>query len=956
MPICIKYGLPFLLFGLGCFFQVVAQEQMTNYQGDPCCFYASELLELDSHTLVIAKDNQKGVEIYQLLGKQSILQFSNRSSEKFDLLSQGRLQDFYFLLYKDRLELFYFDSLHLKTYPFPEPLDDLQAGEGGGVRMTKYGLLLIPENQQDSMRFFNLHSRKFEMLTNSVGQGDYPRFLDSFMYFKKELPPYTTLLSHNLLTDEVQRLHTTTSNTFSYSLLESLVFFKDNRELYLSRGRKNNTYLLAEHRFGHSNIKADEDNGNLAILSAGDEEWIDYYLFSRNGNPLYEKNIVDVSQAFITRFSVDGEENILFSTAFNQLYALEPAMDTLNYIDEIDPFAFYHDGQYCYYLKDNNLWRYDFSNGSKSEISEQSYEGQAFQLLSPDNNVFYLRGLYGYEHSTIAALDLNKNELIYILPFTENTEGNKSVVISKVGSRLILTDRNDIPQYVLQNDEFQAFPIAFTTTFIDCQGKVYALGLDHTLYEWVDESNFEGRINDLPLLSDEHSVYCKHNQLFAEDSEGNLILLDIEGSNYNDLTPPTANIERELFYTEHPDYFILRVLDSAQNESTWSYNVRTDVWKQIGNGSDLIDNRGYVQEHMGEQFVWSTQTATEINLYAADLKTGEKNKLESFSSFDEDAVLSTFAKCPDGLIMYYHHDEPDNYIQQLYLTDGTVAGTEFLDSVGSEGSYQIPYFFEGKLYFTLVDSFEQTVMTFECKSGLLKKEDWSRALITQGQYRLGDRIFLLGNNLFPRQNLTIAERSSMDIIEIYQSTIGLGFVGGAYDGGLRREVPVLKLNDSILALVDQFDRTGEELWFLYANGRFERRFDLNPGPFDAEIQNLVVHENYLYFKGYRYGPGNQIWRTRLDSNTTSAHNFVEQRVLKISPNPLNNRFRLHNVPLGKGQLWIMNSGGKVIFHGQKAKGDTQPEYHIGTQTEGVYYVLLIVDGKKYTATLVKIDK
>src|SRR6056297_3897411 len=87
-----------------------AQEQLTNFRGAPCCYSFEKIIPHGGINYGLALDHQDGVRIYLLNETEATLVFSNDQDDKITLIEHALLEDFYYFIYQDRIELFRFSS------------------------------------------------------------------------------------------------------------------------------------------------------------------------------------------------------------------------------------------------------------------------------------------------------------------------------------------------------------------------------------------------------------------------------------------------------------------------------------------------------------------------------------------------------------------------------------------------------------------------------------------------------------------------------------------------------------------------------------------------------------------------------------------------------------------------------------------------------------------------------
>jgi hypothetical protein len=202
-----------------------AQEQLTNFRGSPCCYQFEKIIAADGDfNYGIATDHQDGVRIYLLEELEANLVFSNDQDDKISLIDHGLLEDFYYFVHQDRIELFPFSDGELDVYEFDAPLS-LNRSRTEALSMSKYGLTLIPDSETEALQFYNLASQRFETRSASLNR-KYDRIqLDSFIIFSTFEDEQGKLFSHNIVSDKIHIIHSRDSSRIDLFYENSLVFF-----------------------------------------------------------------------------------------------------------------------------------------------------------------------------------------------------------------------------------------------------------------------------------------------------------------------------------------------------------------------------------------------------------------------------------------------------------------------------------------------------------------------------------------------------------------------------------------------------------------------------------------------------------------------------------------------------------------------------------------------------------
>lgn len=929
-----------------------AQEQMTFFRGDACCYYIDDLFEYDGKVYTIARDHQKSVKIFELKQSDTLLHLSTHHEDKTFLLEQGRHDDFYYWVYRERLEIFYFDSARLESHEFPQALEEELRNTSGAFNMGAYGLLILPEEGDSISRFYNLSTGLMDTVKNSVSRNTYRIAVDSFIFFTNRQNNNIALLSHNLVTNELTKIYTATSGDFRFAPYGDVLYFNDDDQVHLTNGRLANTRFVFSLKEDHYRIRIERDDSTISFLTYGSGDDIYFAEYDLNEFALLDEKEIIHTGSNISSFNLTKSNDIVFLTLSNELYYFDNSNDTIIRIEDLGYRNYVLNAETLYYLKGKELFSFDLLSAMKSKLSTSLSLSDIRKLQNSGDSLFYISSRAAEGQHLISLYDRGSDTLQSLLRFGENTDGNAFIKLASFGKHLFVTDQDLIPKQILINEKFvNISAIAASSPAVEFNGGIYMLGRDKNLYELDQDSRFHLRIADLPVKNGDNTLLVKGDQLFTYKGNA-LIHLNVEEGSFMEITPSAPYDGLRYLQDTSSRYLIHEVEIDGQSTGLWRYDVIVDEWLKLANNIESVMSPELPDQFRisGDHLITLLRKAEGLQMRSVDLQTGEGIRLTDFNTTAMDGVAYFFASYGQELLVYYHSS--DQQVSEMWRTDGTLEGTSMLDNMDDREGYIIPYQFEGKLYFTRLDSFFTTTFIYE-GNGEITEVNWTPYLISQGQYRLKDRVYLLGNHRHPRQNLTLAELNGGQLLELQRSPIGLGFSANRYNGAIFNEIPALLIGDSLLVMVGEFDRSGDEMWFLNSDGIMERRTDLNVGPFDAFISDLTVHRDYLYFKGYRYGPGHQIWRIPLKDNLTSVQNNRLSQQLALYPNPAHDRLMLIDLPLEEGHIIIYDPAGREVKRALKPKGSADCSLSLGGLLNGMYFIQYRIGENYFSARFLK---
>jgi len=933
-----------------------AQEQLTDFRGSPCCYSFEKIIPYDDFTYGLARDHQDGVRIYLLDKSEANLVFSNDQDDKISLIDHGLVEEFYYFIYQDRIELFRFSGGDIETYEFNAPLP-LNRSRKEALSMSKYGLTIIPESETEPLQFYNLSTQRFETRSPSLNREHTRVQLDSFILFTTYENRQGKLFSHNILSDEVHFLHSGENEGIEFIPKNSLLFFGDGEELFVTKGQPNNTYFMMEYRSSMlSTILSYQRNNKVHILFEDYSDTLHYNKLDWNMG-IVEDYLVpsDTFPSFIDHFYRINEDELLFMTPWC-FTKVNMRNDSINKFEMRAARNLTLDSANVYFLE-RWLKSFNYETEEVSVLSETfiSSNLSSLPIHKVNDSLFYFIGFSGSHQETnsgLIAFDLNAESMVELLSFGENGNGLDTAKLEKVGQKLLL--RQDFKILEWTGQQFKnLFNSYIESPIIKHQDKYYFINYTHesrvSLNEWQDQNQIVKAVDGIPYNDYKGKVLSTSDQLFFINHFEGAYEINIESGTYDTLIPYNHAI---MFYGAYPvgDYIIIDIENPGRGNEYWSYHINSKSWNQLEKGPFLRDHNNSLEnpKHAGDYLLMKESHYPEQKLTSISMRTAEKSILLDRNNPGPNYRYYTVSNSCDGSELV-HALDTDNDDHKLYVTDGTIDGTQQILDLDSENYFSSFYKFEGYLYFTAFDEEYTKAFRLNCENQQLEELEEFDPLIPQQHFRFGNQTYVLGYQYFPEENLSLNRVIGNQTQELRVSPYEivpdyLGFFNNP------KTRPIAKLGDSQIAISVGVDEKGEELWWISPDGQLKRITDLNPGPFDSEIKNLVPFGDYLYFTGYQYGAGNQVWRIPLPNSLHGENPKTLQ--LQIAPNPSESQLTIYNVPLEKGEVKIFDMSGKPVFEGIKNEGTPQFSHNMQPYPPGMYIVLLRVNDKLYSGKFI----
>ena len=937
-----------------------AQEKLTDFRGSPCCYEFEKIIPADGDfNYGIATDHQDGVRIYLLEELKANLVFSNDQDDKITLIDHGLLEDFYYFVHQDRIELFRFSDGNIETYEFNDPLP-YNRSQKEAISMGNYGLTLIPESETEALQFYNLASQRFETRSASLNR-DYDRIqLDSFILFSTFEDEQGKLFSHNIVSDKIHIIHSRDSSRIDLFYENSIVFFGDQKNFYITNGRLDNTYFLDKYySFRRKDILSHQKKNVTHLLL--DINWseepkyielnwrtgiVEDYRFPKNQvlnfiNDFYRMNENDLLLVKTSDLMKINIRNDSISTIIQPDRRQAAELDTAN--------AYFSDGG-----------RLNSINYATEEITEVS----DIRLFQPDryvreihkvnDSLFYFIGFNdSHEETNIGLfyLDVSRDTILDLLSLGKYGQGLTETKLQKVGSKLLLRNENQIFKWTGQQFEY-ILTSDFHLPILQHKDNYYFMeytgNTSITLYEWQNQSQIITAVEDVPFNDRRGVIYNDSDQLIFTSTFNGAFEVDFDSGTFDTLSPYEHSINIHKAW-QVGDYIIMYTEDPGIRYEYWSYHILSRSWTKIQTSEIEIDD--HIKEnpkHVGnyllqEKYDYPGRKMTSISMHTGEEKVLlDKNNLGPHYWY-----YFEYISCAGlGLI---NAGDTENGDKKLFITDGTPDGTRQILDLNPVDYYSRFYNFEGNQYFTAFYEDKTKAYRLNCETEQLEMLDGLDPLIPRQHFKLGNQTYTLGYQLFPEQNLSfnrvIDNQAQVLSVSPYEKVFNsFSFF---WDPSFR---PNMNLSDSLLSISVSLDEKGEELWYIRPDSQIERMTDLNEGPFDSEISNLTAFDEYLYFTGYKYGSGKQVWRLPLPNLLQNKHH--EKLELVIAPNPADGVLTINNLPTEKGEVRIFDISGKSAFNGFKNKGAIQFSHNMQHYPPGMYIVQLRVNNELYSGKFI----
>lgn len=930
-----------------------AQEQLTDFKGTPCCYEFEKIIPQGDTNYGIATDHQDGVRIYLLDKSESNIVFSNDQDDKISLIDHGLLEDFYYFIYQDRIELFRFSDGELEIYEFDQPLN-LNRSRKEAASMSKFGLTLIPESETENLQFYNLATQRFETRLPSLNRESPRAQLDSFILFSTFEHGQGNLFSHNIVSDEIYFIHSRDNERIDLIPQNGLLLFGDQNDLFLTKGHPDNTFFLKTYR----------PSRTVEFLSYQKNK--EAHIFINDFFFQFQYFHLDWSTGILEKYTVPEDENLSFVDQFYRLNEDELLLvegtdfvkvnirnDSVNTINMERAFDVNLDTANAFFNRSGNLTSFNYATEETtrlSDISLSTYIRPIQEIHKVNDSLFYLIG-YKYSNDEtnngLFAFDLTTDTIIELLSFGENGNGLTEAKLEKVGQKLLLRRKYQILEWTGQQFEF-LFNSSFELPIIQHQDKYYFISYANSstvsLYEWQNQSQIVKVVDEIPYLGWKGRVLSTSDQLIFINNFYGAFEVDIETGTYSAFSPYNHDI---MFYGAYQigDYIIIDFENPGIGNEYWSYHSDSKSWTQLEKDAFDIGNNSLENPiQAGDYLLKEESDFPEEKLTSISMRTGERLVLLDRNNPGPNfRYYSVSTSCAESVLIHVLHTENDD--QRLYVTDGTIDGTQLITDLDPHDYYSSFYKFEGYLYFTAFDDEYTKAFRLNCENQQLEELEEFGPLIPQQHFRLGNRTYALTHQFFPEQNLTLNQIIENEAQELLVSPYEVAPDNFSFFETPKSK-PITYLSDSLLAISVSLDEKGKELWWIGLNNSLKRMTDLNQGPFDSEINNLITFGEYLYFTGYQYGTGMQVWRIPLPF--TLQNENPKKLKLLIAPNPSEQFLTIYNVPKENGEVKIYDMSGKLIFEGTKSSGSPLFSQNMQQYPPGMYIVQLWVDGKLYS--------
>ncbi len=934
-----------------------AQEQLTNFKGAPCCYSFEKIIPHGGINYGLARDHQDGVRIYLLNKTEANLVFSNDQDDKITLINHGLLEEFYYFIYQDRIELFRFSDGALDVYEFDEPLN-LNRSRKEALSMSKYGLTLIPESETEALRFYNFASQRFETRSPSLNR-EHTRFqIDSFILYYQFEEGQGRLASHNMLTDEIHSLYSVDNQKISFLFQNGMLFYSDRDSLFITNGSPQANFLLSDSRIYMGSILSYRKGKDMHFLFRIQNNLSKYFKIDWDSGTLedYAVSTHSLSSRVRSFYRINQEELFLFDR--NNFLKFNIQNGSASVTEQRWASNLYFDTANVYY-EDISLKSFNYAKEEVTELSEiniSNYIQDIREIYKVNDSFFYFiahnEGLFEDEGlDELFAFDLISDTIIEMLSYGQNGNGLGEAKLQKLGGKLVLRTEDQIFEWTGQD-----FEPVFTTgpklPIVQHQNKYYFSNYSYVgngtviLYEWKDQEEIVASVRNIPSYYLENILSTPDQLIFMNRYMGG-ISVDTEAGNYDTLSPYDQEVLVSDFYPV--DNYIIKALRVVgRGDEYWSYNIETKSWTQLQTDHIQRPENIAVNPNQAGDFLLNLEYSNPgTSLKSISMLTGESEILLDENSLGSDYHLDVEISCGETAIV--HASNYDRQDQKLFITDGTKDGTREILDLDPSRYFVSFYKFEGDIYFTAIDEDYTKVFRFNCENQLIREVPELDPLIPQQHFSLNDQTYTLGYQLLPNQNLTLIKITDTRAEELRVSPYEV-----APDRlSSYRTVdskPIIYFSDSLLAIAVSLDEKGEELWSVGLYGQLERMTDLNQGPFDSEIDNLVAFGDYLYFTGYKYGVGKQVWRMPFPNTYFNTdHNNLE---LLIAPNPTDQFLTIYDMPLEKGKIFIFDMSGKPVFEGIKNEGTPQFSHNMQPYPPGMYIVVLRINGKQYSGKLI----
>jgi hypothetical protein len=607
----------------------------------------------------------------------------------------------------------------------------------------------------------------------------------------------------------------------------------------------------------------------------------------------------------------------------------------------------------AYFNDRGNLYSFEYATQEITEVSDIrlfNYERHVKEIHKVNDSLFYFIGFNdSHEETNIGLfyLDLSRDTILDLLSLGEYGQGLTETKLQKVGSKLLLRNENQIFKWTGQQFEYiltSDFHLPILRHKDNYYFMRYTGNTSITLYEWQNQSQIIPVVEDVPFNDRRGVIYNNSDQLIFTSRFKGAFEVDFDSGTFDTLSPYDHSINIHKAW-QVGDYIIMYTEDPGIRYEYWSYRILSRSWTKIQTSEIEIDD--HIKEnpkHVGNYLLQEKYDYPRRKVTSISMHTGEEKVLLDKNNPGPNYRYYSIPNSCDETVMI-HALDTENRDQKIYITDGTADGTQQIVDINPSEYFSSFYKFEGDLYFTAFDEEYTKVYRLNCRNKQVEQLEEFDPLIPQQHFRLGRQTYALTYSFFPEQNLTLNQITGDQAQELRVSPYEVAPDNFSFFESPKSR-PILYLSDSLLAISASLDEQGEELWWVGSNNQLERMTDLNEEPFDSEISNLTAFDEYLYFTGYKYGSGKQVWRVPLPNLLQNEHH--EKLELVIAPNPADGVLTINNLPTEKGEVRIFDISGKSVFNGFKNKGAIQFSHNMQHYPPGMYFVQLWVKGKQYS--------
>ena len=932
-----------------------AQEQLTDFRGSPCCYSFEKIIPHGGINYGLALDHQDGVRIYLLNETEATLVFSNDQDDKITLIEHALLEDFYYFIYQDRIELFRFSSGEVETYEFDDPLS-LNRIQKEALSMGKYGLTLIPESETEALQFFNLSTKRFETKSPSLIRGERHFQLDSFILYSKFEDGRNRLFSHNMLTDEIHILHSIDNQSMKFLYQNGILFYSNRDSLFITNGSPRGNFSLSDRKSFSSILSYQKDRAMHVLFRIQDNQYqyfkikwdssiVNDFIVSTNSNFRRVRSFYRINQEELFLFD---RTNFLKSNLQNGSASFTEQRWARNLFFDRDK-VFYDDIT----LKSFNYLTEEVTELSETNLSDHIQDIR--ELFKVNDSLFYFiahnEGRFEEEVlNELFAFDLIRDTIVELLPFGDQGHGIEKSKLIQLGQKLILRTKDEIHEWTGQ--EFSPiFTSEINLPILYHREKYYFVQRVNSgtvsIYEWKDQDQIVPVAKRIPHYNNGSNILSVSDQLLFINRYFGAYAVDLESGSHDTLSPYDMEVLHRDVYPVGK-YIVRELRVVGRGNEFWSYHPETRSWVQLETDDiQRPENISEIPNQAGEYILSIEYSGLGDSITSTSLRTGKQEVLLKDNQ-DINYYYRFIPSCDDKVIISASSFQ--NQTNKLYITDGTKEGTREILDLDISRFYSSFFRFDGDLIFSAIDTAYTKVFRLGCEDDLVEEALDLNPFVPQDQFSLGNQIYTLGYKLFPQQNLTLSRNLGNRVEELRVSPYdNLAADDIDYFETLESK-PRIYFSDSLLAIAVSLDEKGEELWSVGLYGQLDRMTDLNQGPFDSEIDNLVAFGDYLYFTGYKYGVGKQVWRMPFpNTDFNTDHNNLE---LLIAPNPTDQFLTIYDMPLEKGEISIFDMSGKPVFEGIKNEGTPQFSHNMQPYPPGMYIVLLRVNGKPYSGKFI----